>query len=84
MNKDKVNVVTCKDCIYYPACNYTMWCDLFKDKTKFVEVVKCCDCIHGVKSDTNGYYICCAMTNPNYVPLNHFCSYGERKDRAGE
>lgn len=70
---------TCKDCVYYPACNYGMWCDLFKDKTNFVEVVKCKDCIHAVKSDTDGYFICCSMTNPNYVSMEHFCSYGERK-----
>ena len=34
-------MTTCKDCVYYPACNYQMWCDLFKNKTDFVEVVRC-------------------------------------------
>ena len=49
-----------------------------------VEVVRCKDCIYNFKSDTEGYFICSAMTNPNYVPLNHFCSYGERKENENE
>lgn len=30
--------MTCKDCVYYPACTYHMWCDLFKNKADVVEV----------------------------------------------
>lgn len=32
-------MATCKDCVYYPVCNYKMWCDLFKDKADFAEVI---------------------------------------------
>ena len=49
-----------------------------------VEAVRCKDCIYNFKSDVDGYYVCSAMTNPNYVPLNHFCGYGERKETTNE
>lgn len=81
-------MATCNDCIYYPVCNYKMWCDLFKDKTNFVEVVRCKDCVY-----------CCISTDPKtnisiqkcgYVGFNpvqssqvsddFYCGYGERKD----
>ena len=55
-------------------------CPSFKNKADVVEVVRCKDCIYNFKSDTEGYFVCSAMTNLNYVPLNHFCSYGERKE----
>lgn len=79
----------CKDCAKYNSCT-SPWhklseveikniCCNFKDKLDLVEVVRCKDCVHRVESDTEGYCICCAMTNPNYVPLNHFCNYGEKR-----
>lgn len=43
-----------------------------------VEVVRCKDCTFCLKNDDNEY-LCSATTNPNYVTLDHFCSYGERK-----
>ena len=49
-----------------------------------VEVVRCKDCIYNFKSDVDGYFVCSAMTNPNYVPLNHFCGHGERKETTNE
>jgi hypothetical protein len=36
------------------------------------------------KSDTARYGVCTSMTNPNYVPLYHSCSYGTPKERGGE
>lgn len=81
-------MAACNECVYYNGCtsewhklsNIEHLCCNFKNKSDCVEVVRCKDCIYNYKSDTEGYYICSAMTNPNYVPLNHFCSYGERKD----
>lgn len=61
-------MATCKDCIYYTVCNYKMWCDLFKDKTDFVEVVHCKDC-------WKRYKHCFDKT----LEDNDYCSYGERE-----
>lgn len=76
-------MATCNDCVYYPVCNYKMRCDLFKDKTNFVEVVRCKDCkwyqnlgIVG-KAQTRCFNSASLfkVCNPN-----DFCNYGERKD----
>jgi hypothetical protein len=44
-----------------------------------VEVVRCGKCKHCVE-EYRGYYVCTLPTNPHYVSLCHFCSYGERRD----
>ena len=49
-------------------------------KARDEKIVRCKDCTYCGKSDTKGYGVCRAMTNPNYVKLDHFCSYGERKE----
>lgn len=84
--------MTCKDCIHENVCvmiafpeafENTKWgkdpCDHFKNKAGFVEVVKCKDCLFCLEN-YNHEYLCSAMTNPNYVSIDHFCSYGERKN----
>lgn len=87
-------MATCKDCMNYSGCT-SEWhklskveiehlCCNFKNKADFVEVVRCKDCVYGAKSDVNGYLYCSSMTNPNYVSMEHFCSYGERKDSVEE
>lgn len=43
-----------------------------------VEVVRCKDCMFCLEG-YNHENVCSAMTNPNYVNLDHFCSYGERR-----
>ena len=74
-------MATCKDCIYYPACNYTMWCDLFKDKIDFVEVVRCWECKH-CDPDNKHCDHPMGTTLPFSRKENDFCSYGERKDKS--
>ena len=79
-------MATCNDCIYYPVCNYKMRCDLFKDKTNFVEVVRCKDCKYFEvyypikekdKEPIEAHY--CKLYNSDRKQID-FCSYGERKD----
>lgn len=43
-----------------------------------VEVVRCKDCLFCLESYRHEHY-CSAMTNANYVNLDHFCSCGQRK-----
>ncbi len=45
-----------------------------------VKVVKCKDCVFLRNAITTTEHICTATTNPNYVSLDHFCSYGKRKE----
>ena len=91
--------MTCKDCIHYDdclndertryysatiSCNVVeKHCDFFKDKTDFVEVVRCVKCkyrvthtcpITGIKTLFCDYGI-----SPVAVEPTHFCSYGERR-----
>ena len=78
----------CKNCYSHLVCaiynpnfdNFAPSCNLYMGKEDYEKVVRCKDCIYNFKSDVDGYYVCSAMTNPNYVPLNHFCGYGERKE----
>lgn len=73
-------MATCNDCIYYPVCNYKMWCDLFKDKTNFVEVVRCKDCLYA--TERYGHLNCIngVSYRNSWNKPDDYCSYGERKD----
>lgn len=85
--------MTCKQCIHYKACKFTYieafgsfneeqfgqtGCAEFEDKSRFVEVVRCKDCMHF----TAGY--CCrdikGRSQMHYMGEGSFCSYGERKE----
>lgn len=44
-------------------------------KNDVVPVVRCKDCEYCLENDNNEH-ICSAQTDPNYVRLNDFCSYG--------
>ena len=72
-------MATCNDCIYYPVCNYKMWCDLFKDKTNFVEVVRCKDCLYA--TERYGHLNCIhgVSYRNSWNKPDDYCSYGERK-----
>ena len=88
----------CGDCLYFGFCKKYVdpeetfpeidgGCHVFKNKDAFVEVVRCKACIEldrterfdHLLSGTVRFY--CPYSN-GYVPLNHFCSYGERKDNG--
>lgn len=91
--------MTCKDCLYSPICNvYASFgvtdvpydendtCEMFKNKTDYVEVVWCRDCKHryvpydcalwyGTNNDTE-YFI--------ERGDDFFCSYAEKKEGVEE
>ena len=73
-------MATCNDCIYYPVCNYKMWCDLFKDKTNFVEVVRCKDCLYA--TERYGHLNCIhgVSYRNSWNKPDEYCSHGVRKD----
>ena len=82
-------MANCRQCICEQVCRFNdghnlyckedYKCPHYKSIDDTLEVVRCKDCLYNFKSDIDGYFVCSAMTNPNYVPLNHFCGYGERK-----
>lgn len=96
--------MTCKDCIYYDVCQYhideetdmtVVECGKFKNKSDFVEVVRCKKCIYADKHyDTthligNTYFPSGMPTKLLYITCKYhegklaegdFCSYGERGD----
>ena len=75
----------CKDCLSHPMCylchspNSTT-CGQFLDKNKYVEVVRCKDCMYWEKRLVNskGFAICSASGMD--ITENDFCSYGERRE----
>ena len=73
-------MATCNDCIYYPVCNYKMRCDLFKDKTNFVEVVRCKDCLYA--TERYGHLNCIhgVSYRNSWNKPDEYCSHGVRKD----
>lgn len=72
---------------YRDLDNVEKFCDDFKNKADFVEVVRCKDCKHyqGVDDDTYSSY--CELHTEKvgycdeavYMKPTDFCSYGERK-----
>lgn len=91
--------MACKDCIYSLICKmYADFgvtdvpydegdtCEMFKNKTDFVEVVRCKDCKWCIinKNHPAKPLICvmtkmCGTTKPEW-----FCAAGERKEGAEE
>ena len=79
-------MATCKDCLYCEMCYLIEHygadideeyadkdCKYFKDKSRFVEVVRCKDCIyHNVPP-------CPMRLSLNWTNDNDYCSYGERR-----
>ena len=70
--------MTCKDCISYNVCEwgqlYETPCVKFKNKTDFVEVVRCKDC-----DISHNRWTGCPKMGGLIPPPDHFCSYGRRK-----
>ena len=85
--------VTCGDCIHADICKQLnggwfsskniAYCKGFKDRTKFVEVVRCKDCKHWnretISCEMNSYLG--ARERPCWY-ADDFRSYGERKDNG--
>ena len=74
----------CENCIHYDCCLFlkNKLCLHFKDKSLFVEVVRCKDCVHAklLIYDTDGtpIYVCTDEEFPENRP-DDFCSHGKRK-----
>lgn len=86
-------MATCKDCLHFDVCEalesgngipklHPLQCGCFKSQSNIVEVVRC----KGCKNYVANY--CCrdikGRTNMFFMNENDFCSYGKRKDGAGE
>lgn len=78
----------CKDCLHYEACyafskiinsarEVEKGCEYFKNRTKYVEVVRCKDCINQM-----GDGACCVIDEGGADDF--FCSYGERRNNEPE
>ena len=83
-------MATCKNCIGYEYCNpqpknprkVEKWCDRFKNKADFVEVVRCKDCKFYERFSIydDDYYCMAEHTQSLYSPNeNDFCCYGVRR-----
>ena len=91
----------CGDCIHADICKEVnggwfspknpAYCKGFKDRTNFVEVVRCKDCkrsgMYAFGDGSNGEHLACLTIEDDgfvrfatSVEPNHFCGYGERKD----
>lgn len=84
-------MATCHDCLHHAACATfadgkdweQIWitcgqngqCEDFKDKSLFVEVVRCKDCRY-CQQDSNGLW--CFNNYEQDLQPDDFCSYGER------
>ena len=78
----------CGDCIHADICKEVIggwfspknpaYCKGFKDRTKYVEVVRCKDCKHYFHYGESVYG--CRTFGMMKTKHNGFCSYGERKD----
>ena len=60
-------------------------CKAYKNKSDFVEVVRCRNCKHGQYAYLNDQKIAtgvtCEYDQDRIKPFNHFCGNGERRDR---
>lgn len=80
----------CKDCLHYEAClafskvinaarDVEQGCEHFKDRTKYVEVVRCKECSY---RDPENWH--CDHPVWAWYPFSKkpddFCSYGERRN----
>ena len=81
-------MATCMDCIYWDNCEWSdlsSTCDNFKNKSDYVQVVRCKDCKHRGKDECM-FHISGEPADEEFLLKcdNDFCSYGERRtDNAG-
>lgn len=77
-------------CVYYDVCDMNVHCGeedcpYYKDKSLFVEVVKCKDCIY-YGGNTYGFVckIFSGIDTKICMNSDDYCSYGERKLEVGK
>lgn len=75
--------MTCNDCLYYDVCplglaiqGKTGVCLKFKNKSDFVEVVRCKKC----KRYSTEFQMCLRSSGITNAKPDDFCSYGERRE----
>lgn len=85
--------MTCKDCIGYEYCNpqprnprmVEKWCEKFKNKADFVEVVRCEKCKYGNVSvfsrskDGEEDIACYCKIKNKVTDLDSYCPSGEKR-----
>jgi len=70
---------TCEDCIHYNSCDdeilcFASFCGRFKNKSDFVEVIKCKDCMHySFTAFDSALNKNCGYCNINVVDWNDKC-----------
>ena len=91
----------CKDCVHYDACKDAydgnwddfdecdLYCEHFKNKADFVEVVRCSECKHLKIINKEPIYAECEKEKLTFLLWQadireHSCSYGERKKNDKE
>ena len=87
MERGVLVMARCKDCLYYEVCplglaikGKTGTCLKFKNKADYVEVVRCEKCKYRTEVTECNHTLYFCRKKQNYIKLNDFCSYGERKD----
>ena len=79
-------MTTCKDCLKYDICPFNSKthekenCKYFKDKTNFVEVVRCKDCLYATKRYGHLNCIHGVSYRNSWNKPDEYCSHGVRKD----
>lgn len=82
-------MATCKNCLYYEKlCFHTLephelkLCKDFKDKSNFIEVVRCKNCKNSTRwkntEDEKMVQRYCHI-HSKFTGDNHYCSYGEKR-----
>lgn len=76
----------CYDCIHYDVCplgqviiGTSDTCLKFKDKSDYVEVIRCRDCKYWIEDKDFGMFCTHWGSTLSESRENDFCSYGERK-----
>ena len=88
-------MVTCKNCLHFDVCRdyynemptdcekmdfLTTECNgHYKDKSEYVKVVRCRDCVHYKATDTGCWCDMALNLNDAAVTPQHYCSKGERR-----
>ena len=90
-----VLMASCKDCIHNGICIWTQVesklkkvCKDFKNKSDFVEVVRCKKCkyssepkqVSRLELYSKNYDVCFCEKEQKIVCGTHFCGYGERSE----
>lgn len=89
--------MTCQKCIYYDICLHVrdsgenfekatelFGCKMFKEKSNFVEIVRCKDCkfCRSIDCFEDTHYFCDYDYKRHIeVKRDDFCNYGERREQ---